>query len=122
MILADTSIWVDHLRSSNDAMRKQLENEQIVIHPFVVAELALGSLKNRKKTLYYLDSLPQVRVAHVDEVRQMIEKRSLYSEGIGLIDAHLIASCLIDPQTKLWTRDKRLERIAEKLKIRVSPS
>lgn len=122
MILADTSIWVDHLRSSNDTMRKQLENGGIVIHPFIVAELALGSLKDRKKTLFYFDSLPHVRIVQMDEVRQMIEKRSLYGEGIGLIDAHLIASCLIDSPTRLWTRDKRLERIAEKLKIHANPS
>ena len=56
-------------------------------------------------------------LARLDEVRRMIEAHTLYSRGIGLIDAHLIASCLIDPPTLLWTKDKRLSEIAEALGI-----
>lgn len=98
-------------------MRKQLENGQILMHPFVAAELALGSLLNRGKTLAFFDLLPQARMAQLSEVRQMIEARSLYAPGIGLIDAHLIASVFINPSTKLWTRDKRLSDIAKALGI-----
>jgi predicted nucleic acid-binding protein len=98
-------------------MRKQLENGQILMHPFVAAELALGSLLNRGKTLAFLDLLPQARMAQLSEVRQMVESRSLYSRGIGLIDAHLIASVLITPYTVLWTRDKRLSDTARALGI-----
>ncbi len=47
----------------------------------------------------------------------MIEMRSLYSRGIGLIAAHLIASCFLHPSTLLWTRDKRLWNVAESLGI-----
>ena len=117
MILADTSVWIDHLRSGNEEMRKQLENARVVIHPFLIGELALGSLRERTKTLAYLDGLPRVRVARLDEVRQMIEARSLYSQGIGLTDAHLIASIFVTPSTQLWTKDKALRRIAEALGI-----
>lgn len=113
MILADTSIWIDHLRSGNKAMREHLEQGQIAIHPFIIAELALGSLQDRTKTLALLDLLPQVRLAQLSEVRQMIEARRLYSLGVGLIDAHLIASVFINPSTLLWTRDKRLRTVAE---------
>ena len=98
-------------------MRKHLNQGQIVIHPFVVAELALGSLQNRTKTLALLDLLPQVQVAQLSEVRLTIEARRLYSLGIGLIDAHLIASVLINPPTLLWTRDQRLRKAAEGLGI-----
>ena len=117
MILADTSIWVDHFRSGNDELRKQLINRRIVMHPFIVGELALGSLSKRAATLAYLEHLPSVRVARLDEVRRMVEARSLYSQGIGLIDAHLIASVFINPSTQLWTRDKRLRCVAESLGI-----
>ena len=117
MILADTSIWVDHLRSGNNEMRKLLNDGRIVIHPFIIAELALGSLRNRAQTLQLLDLLPQVRVAKLDEVRVMIESRRLYNRGIGLIDAQLIASVFINPPTLLWTRDKPLHRVAEALGI-----
>ncbi|MGD0178560.1 MAG: type II toxin-antitoxin system VapC family toxin [Terriglobales bacterium] len=120
MILADTSIWIDHLRSGNKEMRKHLDQGQIVIHPFIVAELALGSLQKRALTLALLDHLPQVRVAQMREVRLMIEARRLYSLGIGLTDAHLIASVFINPPVLLWTKDKPLRKAAEALGIHAS--
>ena len=121
MILADTTIWIDHFRSENKEMRRQLDARNIAIHPFIVAELALGSLRDRLRTLASLDFLPRVRVAQISDVREMIEIRSLYSRGIGLTDAHLIASCLIDPPTQLWTNDKRLSNAAESLAVGASP-
>jgi predicted nucleic acid-binding protein len=117
MILADTSIWIDHFRTQNPEMRNQLAGRNIVTHPFIVAELALGSLRDRVKTLAWLDFLPHVRVAQIREIRALTEARPLYSQGIGLIDAHLIASCLIEPPTRLWTADKRLATIAQNLGI-----
>ena len=128
MILADTSIWIDHFRSGNrlgnklgnKELRKHLNEGQIVIHPSIIAELALGSLQDRAKTLALLDLLPQVRVAQLSEVRRMIEARRLYSLGIGLTDAHLIASVFINSSTLLWTRDKRLRKAAESLGIHAS--
>jgi predicted nucleic acid-binding protein len=120
LILADTSIWIDHLRSDNKEMRKHLNQGNIVIHPFIIAELALGSLRGRTKTLALLDLLPQVRVAQLIEVRLTIEARRLYSLGIGLTDAHLIASVFIDSSAVLWTRYKRLRRAAESLGIHAS--
>ncbi len=117
MILADTPIWIDHLRSRNKALSEQLNRGNIVIHPFIIAELALGSLRERAKTLALLDLLPQVRVAQTSEVRLTIEARRLYSLGIGLTDAHLIASVFINSPTLLWTRDKPLRKVAEGLGI-----
>ena len=120
MILADTSVWVDHLRFGDKDMRELLNRGQIVIHPFVVAELALGSIKDRAKTLALLDLLPQARIAQLNELRLMIEARRLYSVGIGFTDAHLIASVLIDSPTLLWVRDKKLRKVAENLGIHAS--
>lgn len=120
MILADTSVWIDHLRSGDKELRRQLSQGRVVIHPVIVAELALGSLKERAKALALLDLLPQVRVAKWDEIRILIEARRLYSHGIGLTDAHLIASVLINPPTLLWTRDKQIRKVAERLGIHVS--
>jgi len=117
LILADTSVWIDHFRSESAEMRKHLDQGNIVVHPFIVAELALGSLKQRTQTIALLDLLPHVRVAHMSEVRLMIESRRLYSMGIGLTDAHLIASVFINSPTLLWTRDKRLRKAAEGLGI-----
>lgn len=117
MILADTSIWIDHFRSENKEVMKLLDHGQIVIHPFIVAELALGSLRDRSKTLALLDLLPRLRVAQLSEVRQMIEARSLYSRGIGLTDAHLIAAIFLNPSTLLWTKDIQLRNVCEALRI-----
>ena len=93
MILADTSVWVDHLRNRNLEMEKRLIRGQIVMHPFIVAEI---------------------------EVRHMIEAHALYSKGNGLTDAHLIASCLLTPGTQLWTRDSALEKVAKTLGILIT--
>jgi len=120
LILADTSVWIDHLRSGNKELRRRLDQGQVVIHPFIIAELALGSLKDRKQTLALLDLLPKVRVARMSELRMMIEARRLYNLGIGLTDAHLIASVFIDAPVLLWTRDKRLRKVAEGLGIHAS--
>ncbi len=98
-------------------MRQHLDHGRIVIHPLIIAELALGSLRDRSKTLALLDLLPQVWAAQLNEVRSMIETRRLYGLGVGVINAHLIASVLISPPTLLWTRDKRLRRVAERLGI-----
>jgi hypothetical protein len=112
MILADTSVWVDHFRKSDANLSQRLLDNQIAIHPFIIAELALGSLAERQKTLSYLELLPQVRVARTDEVRQMIETCRLFGRGIGFVDAHLIASTLLTDHTVLWTRDRRLREVA----------
>ena len=113
MILADTSVWIDHFRSGNKELEKGLTRGEIVTHSWIIAELALGSLKDRAKTLATLDLLPQVRVARMSELRLMIEARHLHNLGIGLTDAHLLAAALLNPPTLLWTKDKQLRKIAE---------
>lgn len=117
MILADTSVWVDHFRKQDAHLHSLLLIGQILMHPFVTGELALGSLRNRAQTLHLLDHLPQVRVAGTDEVRHFIDARSLQQRGIGYVDAHLLASVLITPSALLWTRDRRLRKVAEDLQL-----
>lgn len=120
MILADTSVWIDFFRLRKPELRKLLDNNHVVMHPFLVAELALGSLHDRPSTLAKLDNMPQVRAVDLRDVRQMIEARALYAKGIGLTDAHLVASCLATPGTLLWTTDGRLGKVAEALGVRAN--
>jgi predicted nucleic acid-binding protein len=120
VILADTSIWVDYFRKGNAEMEKRLLSGQIAMHPFIVAEIALGSLHDRRRKLDDMEALLEVKVAQLGEVRHMIEARALYSKGIGLTDAHLLASCLMTPGTQLWTRDSAMERVATTLGILVN--
>jgi len=119
VILADTSVWIDYLRNpeSNSELGKLLRGGQIVMHPFIVAELSLGSLRNRQKILSEMESLLEVKVAQLGEVRHMIEAHTLYSKGIGLTDAHLIASCLLTQGTQLWTRNGNLKKVARALGV-----
>lgn len=120
MILADTSIWVDHLRFDDRELNRLLLAGEIVCHPFVVAEIALGSLKAREKVLSFLDGLAHLPLAEPDEVRNMLEARRLYGRGIGYVDAVLLASCLLAPGTRLWTRDRRLQAVAMDLGFSLS--
>ncbi len=120
MIVADTSVWIDHFRSGSSDLQSALNRGEIMIHPWIVAELALGSLRDRARTLAILDLLPQVRIATATEVRHLIEARRLYNLGIGLTDAHLIASALLNPPTLLWTRDKQLRNVADALQLHVN--
>jgi hypothetical protein len=120
VILADASIWIDFFRTR--AHRAQLagliETNQLCMHPHLVAELALGSLPERRRTLEYLDRLTPLRAVRLADVRHMIEARGLASKGIGLTDAHLLAACLSTPGTRLWTRDEKLGKVAGSLGIR----
>jgi predicted nucleic acid-binding protein len=103
-------------------MESLLNRGRIAMHPCVVAEIALGFLRNRRQKLGAMDSLRKVKVAQLSEVRQMIEAHALYAKGIGLIDAHLVASCLLTPGTQLWTRDAALDKIAASLGILFNPA
>lgn len=116
MILIDTSIWIDHFRKTNASLIKLLESEQVVIHPFVLGELACGDWKNRKEIVSLLHALPHTTMADNEEILFLIEKQNLYGRGVGLVDVHLLASCLTDHH-KLWTNDKRLKAIAATLSV-----
>jgi predicted nucleic acid-binding protein len=121
-ILIDTNIWIEHFKSANKEVSALLEAGRVVMHPFIVAELALGGLRDRRMTLASLEFLPELPVAELPEVRQLIEMRKLYTEGIGLVDAHLIASLMIVPTpTELWTDDGGLTRVAGKLGFLATP-
>jgi hypothetical protein len=98
-------------------MQDLLNRGKIAMHPFVVGEIALGSLRNRQQKLSAMDSLRKVKVAQMSEVRRMIEAHTLYAKGIGLTDAHIIASCLITPGTQLWTRDAAMKTVAKAIGV-----
>src|SRR3989339_1602227 len=119
MILVDTSVWIDHLRANDERLSQLLMDGQVLVHPFVTGELALGNLKNRDEVLMMMQDLPQATVATVAEVLGLIEVQNLFGLGIGYIDAHLLASVLLVPGSRLWTRDKRLLSAATQLGISV---
>lgn len=111
MILADTSVWIDHLRVHNAMFSQLLAVGQILVHPFVVGELAVGNLRERGKLLRELADLPEAKKALDSDVLILIERNELFGKGIGFIDAHLLASARIC-NARIWTTDKRLHQIA----------
>jgi predicted nucleic acid-binding protein len=117
MILVDTSVWIDHLRNNEPLLASLLTSNSVLCHPFVRGELALGNIRQRHVILSALDNLPQAPVAFGDEVNRFIETHSLFDLGIGLIDAHLLASTQLAINAKLWTRDKRLLAVALRLDL-----
>lgn len=112
MILADTSIWVDHLRSGSAGLDEQLLAAKVLVHPFIIGELACGNLRNRREVLSLLQGLPRTRVATDAEALYYIERHRLMGRGIGYIDAHLLASTALTPAAQLWTADRRLRAMA----------
>ncbi len=117
MIMVDTSVWIDHLRSGDQRLADLLNRSQVLIHPFVIGELACGNLRKRGEILRLLNGLPQAKLASQEEVLYMIEHNRLMGLGIGFIDAHLLASAVLSDAAALWTHDKRLQKVAGKLEI-----
>jgi predicted nucleic acid-binding protein len=121
MILADTTVWIDHLRSANSLLHDLLDAEQLLIHPFIIGELALGHIRRRRLILATLEELPAIHISDPEEVLTLIEQRKLVAIGIGYVDAHLLASTITTPGCQLWTRDRRLAAVADGLGVAANP-
>lgn len=115
MILADTSVWVDHLRRGDVRLAELLEKASVLMHPFIVGEIACGSLAARPTVLELLHDLPCAVVAEPDEVLSFIEHHRLWGKGMGCVDVHLLAAVALTKGATLWTRDKRLRAATETL-------
>lgn len=116
MILVDTSIWINHLRIADRRLAGLLLDGQVMCHPFVVGELACGSLKRRREILALLGNLPRVPGVDNEEVLQFVEAHALMGSGLGWIDVHLLASTRL-AGARLWTADRRLVLAARRLGI-----
>jgi predicted nucleic acid-binding protein len=117
VILVDTSIWIDHLRTGNAELIALLEESIVLGHSWVTGELSLGQLSARREILILLGNLPQATVATPEEITKLIEDRHLHGLGIGYVDAQLLAATLLTADAQLWTRDKRLSAAAARLGI-----
>ncbi len=115
MILVDTSIWIDHFRTADQGLADLLDERALLAHAFVIGELALGQLAERRMVLEFLQDIPLAITASENEVLYFIEKHRLAGQGIGYVDAHILASAQLTAETRLWTRDKRLSAVAEKM-------
>lgn len=117
MILVDTSVCIDHLRSGEPELAEAPEGGRALMHPFVLGELACVNLRNREEVLRLLGDLPAAPTATDPEVLGMIERRALMGHGIGYIDVHLLASTALAGDALIWTRDRRFAAVAKKLRL-----
>ena len=117
MVLADTSIWIDHFRRGDVRLAELLERGDVVMHPFIVGELLLGNVAKMTEIVDDLNILPRAIVASADEVLNFIADRKLPGSGIGYVDAHLLAAAALTPETSVWMRDKRLLAPAQSLSL-----
>ncbi len=116
-VLLDTSVWIHHFKTNDPQVVHLLEEQFVVVHEFVIAELACGSLKSRVETLRYLKDMPTLRPINSEEIMRFIEARKLYSRGIGLVDVQLLGSVVVNGDTTLWTRDARLKEVSNELDV-----
>lgn len=117
MILVDTSIWIDHLRAGEPVLIEALEGGRVMMHPFVLGELACGNLANRSEVLKLLGDLPAAPAATDPEALGLIERRALMGRDIGYIDVHLLAATAMAGDARIWTRDTRLAVAAAELEL-----
>ena len=115
MILVDSSVWINHLRAADERLSGLLAAEEVLCHPFVIGQLALGHLQPRDAVLNALQSLPQAVMAANEDVLDLINRVPLFGRGIGYVDAHLLASVRLTPEARLWAGDARLRRVAAEL-------
>lgn len=118
MVLIDTSVWIDHLRVSDERLLGLLETGSVLVHPFVVEEISCGHLKERSRIIRYLRRLPAAPIATHSEVLDVIEIYKLYGVGLGGVDVHLIASAML-AHSHVWTRDKSFAREARRLRLHI---
>ena len=117
MILVDTSVWIDHLRKSEHELSELLQTNNVLTHQIVIGELACGNIPNREGFLRNIEDLPEVELWPHQEVRRFIESERLMGRGISFMDAHLLYSVLNREGDTLWTRDRRLQRVAQELSV-----
>jgi predicted nucleic acid-binding protein len=122
MILVDTSVWIDHLRTGNKPLMRLLNAQQVLTHPFVIGEVALGSIKQRDIVIGALSNLPRSQVAGDSEVLGFIDQQNLFGRGVGYIDVHLLAATRLTAGAALWTIDRKLHAVAADLGLAMKAS
>ena len=117
MVLVDSSVWIEHFKNAEIRLLDLLHNNQVLVHEMVIGELMLGTIKQRNLVIALLNDMTSAHVARHQELMHFVSQNNLYEQGIGWVDCHLLASCKITPEATLWTMDKRLAAMAQKLHI-----
>lgn len=115
VIFVDTSIWVDHIRQPLPDLLDLMRSRRCVLHPYVLAEIALGNLRDWSRRVAQLRALPSFEPLSNGDLLALIEEGELQGSGLGFVDAHLVGACRSSPGARIWSRDKKLAHIAASL-------
>lgn len=113
----DTNVWINHLRKKDRRLSEFLEEGEVLVHPFVIGELALGEFKHREMILEHLQNMPQTKELTHPEALAFIKKHQLHGRGIGYVDTLLLGAVLLTRDCLLWTEDRRLNEAAKQCKV-----
>ncbi len=122
MVLVDSSVWVRFLANRapySERLDHLLAVDGVLGHELVYGELLIGDCGGRREFLNNYRSMSQARIIPHLEVVEFVRHRGVHGRGIGWIDAHLVASALVE-RVRLWTVDLRLETVATELGIAYS--
>jgi predicted nucleic acid-binding protein len=117
MILPDTAIWTDHIHGKDKQLEFLLRGDRVLVHPFVIGEIALASMKRHDAIIEAMTILRAAPVATDEDVRFMIKQHTIMGTGLGYVDAHILASARLVPGSSIWTRDKRLKAVAQRMGV-----
>jgi predicted nucleic acid-binding protein len=120
-VLIDSSAWIDHLKNGNktviDMIDGHIANKLVLVaHDMVFSELLLGGLSMRSEVYQLFKRLPKALQAKLPEFELFARANQQDLRGIGVIDTHLLMSCIIS-NSKLYTYDKTLKAAAEKMDL-----
>ncbi len=129
MILPDTSVWIEYLRSgpsspgpggsasAAEELDPLIKHEQIVTCGPVVAELLAGARgQQRVELAEQLGAQPWVDLKRADwlTMGHVAAKLAERGQTTPLVDVQ-IAVCSVKAKAELWTLDHDFERIADAL-------
>jgi len=121
VILVDTSVWIDHLHTSDLTLVELLLSDSVVTHPLVIEELALGSIARRDELLLMMGGLSTAAILDHHELLELVGERKLWGRGLSAADAHLLGSALMSSDTRIWSRDMKLRSAADDLSLSYTP-
>ncbi len=119
MVLVDTSVWMRFLADKEpfaSELERLLALDSVLAHELIQGELLVGDRGGRARFLAAYASIPLASTVPHSDVIELVKARRLHGRGIGWIDAHLVASALVEG-IQLWTADTALAEVAVQLGV-----
>jgi hypothetical protein len=121
LIIVDTSVWAGHLRRHEPRLAEYIIKGRVLVHPFVLGEVAMGSMPDWDRVIVALRALPAVAVVGEEKWLSTVRELNLQGSGLGFVDTHLLAAARETPAARLWTRDKKFQSVAAELDLAFAP-